>query len=365
MNPRKPLLMLTALAGIVYGAYSWINRNPDAMANLEDAPLFSSDATGQTQGNGVTASSGTYAQPFAQTSPNGLPAPGSSNQFTRPQAPQGGFPGDTRIAPGGSVAPASHVRPTYPPAGPTGAATGVADNEFANSMQAIRKKLQERRLQEAHRTLSKLYFKPLSQAQASQVTAMLDQLAGDVVYSREHHLEKPYLVRPGDTLPQIARNYDVPWLLLARINGIRNPLRLQPNRELKVVQGPFDALISLSGQKLTLVLKGSYAGRFPIRTDPAQMNLAGEYVVGSLRPNLQDTQPDRVTVDHTVAPDSRTERWIGLSSELGQPPKIYLYATTGPSQLSGGAYRTIRLDDRGMDDLCAILSIGSRIGIMR
>ena len=374
MNPLKPLLVLAALAAIVYGAYTWVNRNPDAIANLEDAPLFSRDATGPAQGNaapvppgnGPTGSGLTNSPPLAhaQAPASGLPAPGSPNQFTRPHAPQGGLPGDTRIAPGGSVAPVSHVRPAFPPAGPAATATGVADDEFTNSMQAVRKKLQENRLQEAHRTLSKLYIKPLSQTQASQITAMLDQLAGDVIYSREHHLEKPYLVRSGDTLPQIARTYEVPWLLLARINGVRDPLRLQPDRELKVIQGPFDALISLSGQELTLVLKGSYAGRFPVRTDPAQTNLEGLYVVGSLRPNLQDARPDQVTVDHTVAPDSRTERWIGLSSELGQHPKIYLYGTTGPSQVSGGVYGAIRLSDRGMDDLCTILSIGSRVEIL-
>ena len=87
--------------------------------------------------------------------------------------------------------------------------------------------------------------------------------------------------------------------------------------------------------------------------------------MGSLRPNLQDAQPDQVTVDHTVAPDSRMERWIGLSSELGQPPKIYLYGTTGPSQFSGNVSGGIRISDRGMDDLGGILSIGSRVGIMR
>ena len=40
-----------------------------------------------------------------------------------------------------------------------------------------------------------------------QVTELLDQLAGTVIYSRQHLLEQPYLVRPGDTLSSIARRY--------------------------------------------------------------------------------------------------------------------------------------------------------------
>jgi len=371
MNSLKPLLVLAALAAIVYGAYAWINRNPDAKAGLEEAALFSGNAAGGTQGNsrpvplgtGTAGSGTTNAQPIANTGvpAGGLPAPGSSDPFTRPHAPQGGLPDAD-----GSVAAASHVRTEFPPAGSAAAAPGVADDEFTNAMQAVQKKLQERRLQEAHQRLTELLYidSKLSQTQASQVTALLDKLAGDVIYSRHYDLEKPYLVRSGDTLPQIARGYQVPWLLLARINGVRDPLRLQAGRELKVLQGPFDAQISLSDQELTLVLKTCYAGRFPVRTHPSQTKLEGLYVVGSLRPNLQDARPDQVTIDHTVAPDPNTERWIGLSRELGQRPEIYLHGTTGPSHVNGSVYGAIRLSDRDMDDLCAILSIGSRVPIL-
>ena len=55
-------------------------------------------------------------------------------------------------------------------------------------------------------------------------------MAAKVIYSREHLLENAYLVQAGDTLDSIADRYGVPALLLARINGIRDPQNLSPGK---------------------------------------------------------------------------------------------------------------------------------------
>ncbi|NQU24133.1 MAG: LysM peptidoglycan-binding domain-containing protein [Candidatus Nealsonbacteria bacterium] len=376
MSSLKPLLVLGGLAAVVYGAYTWVNRKPDATANLDEAPFYSGGAEPLGQGAqnlaaGAAETGSTNAQPIGLTAQSGNPsAIGNPAPLGGSHAPYGAMPATGQTAAGGdrdgSIAAASHVRPAPFTGVPGTGAPGAAAEEFADSLQAVREKLQENRLGDAHQKLTQLYINPnLSEPQAKQVTDMLDQLAGEVIYSREHHLEKPYVVRSGDTLPQIARGCQVPWLLLARINGIRDPLRLEPGKELKVVRGPFHARISLSDQELTLVLKNCYAGRFPIRVDPKRTNMEGLYVVRSLHPNLQDARIDPVTIDHTVAPDPRQEHWIGLSRELSQQSEIYLHGTTGPSQVSGGVYGAIGLSDRDMDDLGAILSIGSRVKILR
>ena len=73
------------------------------------------------------------------------------------------------------------------------------------------------------------------------ITEVLDAMAAKVIYSREDLLERHYGVQPGDTLDSIAEHYQVPALLLARINGIRDPQNLRPGKELKVLKGPFNA----------------------------------------------------------------------------------------------------------------------------
>ena len=66
---------------------------------------------------------------------------------------------------------------------------------------------------------------------------------------------------PG-RLETIAAQYNVPWQLLAKINGIEDPNRLKPGDELKVVRGPFSAIVELDKRQLTLIVEDCYAGRF-------------------------------------------------------------------------------------------------------
>jgi LysM repeat protein len=71
-------------------------------------------------------------------------------------------------------------------------------------------------------------------------------------------------VAPGDTLQSIAAQLGVPWQLLAKINGVDDPERLIPGEHLKVLRGPFDAVVSVSRRRLSLQVGGNYAGSFPV-----------------------------------------------------------------------------------------------------
>ena len=143
----------------------------------------------------------------------------------------------------------------------------------------VQAKLDDGRMAEVHLQLSSLYRNPeVPAARVRTVNELLDQMAGMVIYSRQHLLEQPYKVEPGDTLERIAELYNVPPLLLARINGIREADNLRPGRELKVVRGPFSAVIDLGKSELTLMLKERYAGRFHI-TNSVPSNLEGSYTV--------------------------------------------------------------------------------------
>ena len=225
----------------------------------------------------------------------------------------------------------------------------------------MQKKLDEGRLPEAHLALSSLYDNPdLSQAQARQVTELLDQLAGTVIYSRQHFLEQPYLVRPGDTLEQIADRYNVPPLLLARINGIRQNMPLEPGQELKVVRGPFNAVIRLEKHELTLMVDGRYAGRFAVGVGCDQPKLEGTYIVREKNANPPYRGPDGITVPGGDPRNPLGKLWIGLSTNIG------LHGTVDPQNIGRDDNRgNICLADRDIDDLYGILSVGSRVVIQR
>src|SRR6185295_11612914 len=121
---------------------------------------------------------------------------------------------------------------------------------FAAAWKTAQAQLNDGQLTEAHMNLSLWYDDPrTTEAERRQLNDLLDQLAGTVIYSTQNLLEQPFVARPGDTLQTIADDYHVPWQLLAKINGIDDPARVRPGDQIKVLRGPFSAVISLEKQE--------------------------------------------------------------------------------------------------------------------
>jgi len=204
-----------------------------------------------------------------------------------------------------------------------------------------------------HLELSRLYGDPiLTPEESRQLTELLDQLAGTVIYSRRHLLEPPYVVKPGDSLQSIAQRYNVPWKLLAKINGVLDPERLQPGSQLKVVRGPFEALVSLERFELTLVLGGRYAGRFPIGIGrDAPSPIEGSYTV---QRKLATNQPS--------SPADPNGLKGPLSIELAD--RLVIHGTDDLRNLRrADGPGVICLGPRDIEDLCDILTAKSEAAL--
>ncbi|MGH7214095.1 MAG: L,D-transpeptidase family protein, partial [Tepidisphaeraceae bacterium] len=52
-----------------------------------------------------------------------------------------------------------------------------------------------------------------------------------------------YTIRNGDNLERIGKTNSVTWELLSRINNISNPGRIRLNQTIKVLKGPFHAVV--------------------------------------------------------------------------------------------------------------------------
>src|SRR5690606_17595042 len=125
-------------------------------------------------------------------------------------------------------------------------ADAVGATEFLNAWRGAQDQIAQGQLADALFTLSLWYDSPdVPNDMRNQLTELLDQLAGHVIYSPEHLLEPAHEVRTGESLESIALQYQVPWQLLANINGIADPTQLAEGTQLKVVRGPFAADISL------------------------------------------------------------------------------------------------------------------------
>jgi hypothetical protein len=335
------------------------------------------------------ASGSSMVTPLTPPPPSGSPTatlgppafPNAASNLTPPNG-TGAASALPALPPGGQVTPSGTVRNLGPP--PEAAATAgnasppdkatddLLQRQFADVMDGVRKKLDEGKLAEAQLALSILYVNPnLPADQAKQITDLLDRLAGTVIYSRQSYLEPPYAVQPGDTIERVAQKYKVPWQLLARINGLMPPgapnsdeaTKDQPlpvGKELKVVQGPFDALVQLNRRQLTLMVQNRYAGRFPIGVGRDQPKLDGQYSVGDKKLNPTYYGPDGITISPNDPKNPLGGAWIGLTDRIG------IHGAADPQNVGRDDNRgTICVGDRDLQDLYGILSVGSRVIILR
>jgi hypothetical protein len=187
----------------------------------------------------------------------------------------------------------------------------------------------------------------LTSTEAAELDTLLSQLAGTVIYSTEHELEPAYRVGPGETLVDIAARFQVTPELLAKINGLTLLSRLTPGTELKVVRGPFHAVLSEGG--LRLVLDGRYAGRFEA-AGPANWPTDAWTVQQKVPGPAAGPAPKTILLAPSI-PAAGTE---GAAILTGAP-------ATGATPAGPAVY----VAAKDMEDLFDILTVGSRITIRK
>lgn len=261
-------------------------------------------------------------------------------------------------------APSAEIRTAYDTQLPRGGPGG--GSEFEAAIALAQSRLDRGELAEAHLALSQWFGDPrISTDEEARLLDLLDQLAGTVVYSHEHLLEPPYEVQSGDTLESIAEACSVPWELLSKINGVSPQERLKPGRVLKVVRGPFDAVVDMNQFRLTLFLHSRYAGRFSIGIGQDHATPEGEFVVLNKVKNPTYFGPEQV-----IDGDDPANPLGELAIDLGNHTSIH--GTQDPASLNRAGERgSIRLSAKDIEDVFDILTAqtdrtdGSRVVIRR
>ncbi|MCC6126457.1 MAG: L,D-transpeptidase family protein [Pirellulales bacterium] len=385
METVKTVVVTVILMAAGYGVYVSLWRKPekttsDIAADAPDMP------TVQMPGRESSDDQKSSVAPLGNAANAGSPLPGTSvpppplfGSNPRSETTSGGATGlSPGGSPGGSVtlipgpnAEKPPIAASIPAPGdnlPAPTTPGVAKEQddfreqYRSFIQQVQKTLDDGKLPEALRALTTFYELPnLPEPQRGEVEQLLDQLAGTVIYSRQHYLERPYAVQPGETLDQLAERCGVPALLLARINGIDPRQPLEPNRELKIFRGPFTAVVSLEKRELTLKLNGGYyAGRFPIGLGADCPLPEGVYSVLEKTPRPIYRGPDGVNFPADDGRNPLGKYWIGLGDRIGLHGKLDESGIVRES--NRGA---IALKDRDIDDLFGILSLGSQVVIRR
>ncbi len=228
-------------------------------------------------------------------------------------------------------------------------------------LETVRRELESGQLASALEQLSAWHDDTrLTPEEQQELNQMLDQVAGTVVYSTQHLLEPPYEVQAGERLEDIAQKFEISPQLLAKINGIDDPNALRPGERLKVVRGPFNAIVNLQKRELTLTLpNGAYAGRFPIGLGTEQPAVEGTYTVSDKLADPVYRGREKVVGAGDVT-NPYGHRWIGLGTGMG------IHGTDraeniGRTDLPG----SISLSPQDIEDVYDILATGSKVTIRR
>jgi len=388
----KPLVVLVLLGTILYGAWSVVNKGPGGSqgtpaepvrADLASAPAFAPQvdvpavaaaataATPQLQAGATPLPSTSFTSPTglppavaaavtpapadgaptylsAVSAPPPLADPAGMAEFTSPRAVGSGTP------------PASAFAPPSPPQAPPAPSFGgdaPPSAAFASAWADAHDKLAAGRYAEALAVLSTWHDDPsLGLEESQRLEDLLGQLAGTVIYSQQDLLLPPYVVQQGETLLSIAAPLAVPWQLLAKINGVSDPARLVPGETLKLVRGPFDAVVSVSRRRLSLQVGGNYAGSFPV-------------VVGrQIRERIGSAVPV-VAVEPGDAPAEQTGpatqvAWAQPGSKLiGLADGLAIESVADPATVSEDSIpgTSLIVADRDIAELADILGPGSRV----
>ena len=286
------------------------------------------------------------------------PAPDASASTMSEPPP---FDAAATPAPAGGSAPEANAALASEPITPTDSAKG---SMYASARVAVQADLDRGELGKALVKLSEWYGDPsLTPEESQEVETLLGQLAGDVIYEGPpaHRLAPKHVVATGETLETIAQKYNVPWQLLAKINRIADPAAVQVGQELKVMQGPFSAIVDLGKRRMTLMLDRCYAGKFNIELDPTASIEEGSWKVDQklLTPIVGGVygQPAGATEDRGLL-------LTNAANPASQPAMLRGPGT--PDQVSAPpAARVIRFKATDVEDVYDILSVGSTITIRR
>jgi hypothetical protein len=174
-----------------------------------------------------------------------------------------------------------------------------------------------------------LFEGKLSGADVTLAKQRMAKLNESLIFGRRAYRNDPfagaYTVRSGELLQTIARNHGLGWEFLGRLNNISDPRRLRAMQTLKVVKGPFHAVVSKRAFTLDVYLGSPgqagamYVTTFNVGLGKDSSTPTGTWVAHNKLKNPEYYSPRGegiIPADDPANPLG--EYWIGLRGIEGQ-----------------------------------------------
>jgi lipoprotein-anchoring transpeptidase ErfK/SrfK len=361
------------LADVVNGIGELDRPVRSANFGAADTPSTAADRTGATGGlsasaNGSRPGNGTGRQAASGTRRSIVGSddvvyedvPHRTTILAQAESSLKPIPGESKSASEATSEPQPNTAParTEPelPDSPLQIAARTAKDSTLVDLTAIEEIDKAGDFETALREYSKWYWKKPEVREALQ--KRLDELAAKIFFSTQPHVMEPYVIQPGDQLRTIARKYNVSWEYLARLNKT-DPKKIRAGQKLKVVQGPFSAVVSVSQYRLYVHLNGAYVKSYRVGLGKDNSTPLGSFTVKEKLVNPTYYGPEGVI----KADDPKNplgERWIDIGESYG------IHGTIEPESIGKNESRgCIRLLNSDVEELYDFLTVGSQVLIQK
>lgn len=174
-------------------------------------------------------------------------------------------------------------------------------------------------------------------AERTALRAELTRIGNETVFSgriipNDPHVER-YVIQPGDSLGKIAKAYRVSDELLAKINGIRDKNRIRAGQAIKVIKGPFRAVVYADDYTLGIYLGDTFVKQFPVGLGEDGSTPRGTWKVLNKLVNPTYYPPRGGQIIAADDPENPLgERWIGLHGIEGEAVGQLRYGIHGTNE---------------------------------
>ncbi|MGB2987460.1 MAG: L,D-transpeptidase family protein [Phycisphaerae bacterium] len=194
--------------------------------------------------------------------------------------------------------------------------------------------------------------------------AELTRIGNETIFSTRVFENDPfverYVIQPGDTLDKIAKVNNVSADLLATINQVRDKNRIRAGQTIKLIKGPFNAVIDKSDYWLDVYLGSTFVKHYRVGLGADGSTPSGEWRVGTKLINPTYYPPRGGRIVAADDPDNPLgERWIGLvgvSGEAAGQERYGLHGTIDPDSIGQSvSLGCIRMHNEDVEALYAYL----------
>lgn len=203
---------------------------------------------------------------------------------------------------------------------------------------------------EALQELSLWYWQKPDQRE--RLLPRLNKLAQPIYFAPQPHYYEPHVVAAGDQLRVVAQRYKLSWEYLARLNQV-DARKIRMGQKLKVVPGPFGAVVFLSRYELVIHQQGTFVKSYRVGVGKDGSTPLGTFAVKNKMVDPTYYGPDGV-IAHDDPKNPLGERWIDIGDSYG------IHGTIEPGSIGRNESRgCIRLLNDDVEEVYDFLVVGS------